>query len=1151
VKIPLFLSGGEMKYITLIASFLIFSIPAFAQAPDTLWTKHLKSGGTEGDTPTSVKQTQDGGFIISGIKHLEGGADGLLLIKTDSMGDTLWMRTVESGSIQRTASSVIETFDGRFVTVGLFNNFGREIWLTKWSASGEFLGEKIYDNGGTADEAEDIAQSADSGFIIAGTTVPLGQDFKDVWLLKTDSEGDTIWTRTFGGVHTDIVRSIQQTSDGGYILVGYTQSFGQGQLDIWLLKTDSEGDTLWTKTFGGTLNDFGFSVQQTMDGGYLIIGITNSFGEGEQDIWLLKTDSLGDTTWTKTFGDSLWDAGFSGLQTQDGGYILTGSSCCDDSGFQDIIVIRTDSLGNKIWSKSFGSALSSSERGVSIQQLADNGYIVLGKVSSDSDIEHSWLLRLAADPPDTLHVPSEYSTIQEALDAAEESNIVLVLPGTYTESLVWPNVNGINLLSAGDSSNTIIDGGKLGRVIYITSSAIDSTTLIKGFTIQNGGRVDDGAGIYISGSSPTLESLLITKCRAGENGGGIYVSGSNHLRMHRVSSTRNRAKRGGGLYIRDNFSIISNFTAKMDTADEDGGGILIRNGDFIRATQGRMNYIKVNSNVAGNGGGMAFFARGNPIITNLTVLSNSATGAGGGIYFDWDLFPQFFNVTVSNNNANVGGGIYAGINNVITFTNLLITDNSAHDGGGIYAVTDSMIINSVHILRNTANFGGGIYSSGGILIFNDGGVISNNEASINGGAWYNPREWSSDLTISYNSAIGGGGIYSVGGNFGIEQSNFISNTSSDGSGAITINTGNPNIINSNIFSNGRAITFNDVGTPPNASNNWWGDSTGPSHSLENPGGLGDTVAAGVAVTPWLIEPDTSAPPIPVQGLTIDYASNDSIVLSWDEALMSDFANYTIYFDTDTSGIPYEYSIDVGNVSSYSITGLSFDKTHYIAATTFDTDGNESWYSREVNVITIDKIPSVPVGFSSSITQDGVVLKWRPNPESDIDFYAIYRSLQSGFNPDTMETFRYSSTDTSFTDSFFPIITTYYYRLSVFDVRGNESEFSEELAVNIVVSIEPIPNIPDVYALDQNYPNPFNPITVLRYALPEQSNVSLVVYNLMGQQVIRWDEGNVEPGFYEKTWNGTNRNGIPVTSGIYIYRLIAGDFIQTKKMVLLK
>ncbi len=115
---------------------------------------------------------------------------------------------------------------------------------------------------------------------------------------------DTMWTKTFGGSGSDAGNSVQQTSDGGYIVAGTTRSFGAGNADVWLIKTDASGDTLWTKTFGGSQWDNARSVQQTIDGGYIVTGFTASFGAGEFDVWLIKTDTSGDTLWTKTFGGS-------------------------------------------------------------------------------------------------------------------------------------------------------------------------------------------------------------------------------------------------------------------------------------------------------------------------------------------------------------------------------------------------------------------------------------------------------------------------------------------------------------------------------------------------------------------------------------------------------------------------------------------------------------------------------------------------------------------------------------------------------------------------------------------------------------------------------------------------------------------------------
>lgn len=234
--------------------------------------------------------------------------------------------------------------------------------------------------GNSYDYSCSIRPTLDGGYIIAGYTASYGAGEGDIWLIKTDGAGNEQWRRTLGGAEDDTCRSIQQTKDGGYILVGHTESFGAGVWDIWLIKTNGSGDEQWNKTFGGSKYEFGKSVQQTLDGGYIIIGDTDSFGNGSADIWLIKTDSIGNEQWNKTIGGNRFDKCVEAQQTNDGGYIITGYTESYDAGEGDIWLIKTDNMGNEQWNKSFGG--TNWDRGYSGHQTFDNGFIITGCTSS-------------------------------------------------------------------------------------------------------------------------------------------------------------------------------------------------------------------------------------------------------------------------------------------------------------------------------------------------------------------------------------------------------------------------------------------------------------------------------------------------------------------------------------------------------------------------------------------------------------------------------------------------------------------------------------------------------------------------------------------------------------------------------------------------
>jgi hypothetical protein len=201
-------------------------------------------------------------------------------------------------------------------------------------------------------------QTADGGYALVGLTYSSGAGNADGWLVKTDGFGNQQWSKTYGGAGEDYPQSLTQTAGGGYAFAGYTKSYGAGNADAWLVKTDASGNTQWARTFRGTQNDAASGMVQTADGGYAFAGLTGSFGAGSSDVWLVKTDSLGNLLWNKTYGgtndDGVW-GGFL-VQTSDGGYAMPAYTSSFGAGGNDAWLIKTDAAGNAVGGFKYGLA---------------------------------------------------------------------------------------------------------------------------------------------------------------------------------------------------------------------------------------------------------------------------------------------------------------------------------------------------------------------------------------------------------------------------------------------------------------------------------------------------------------------------------------------------------------------------------------------------------------------------------------------------------------------------------------------------------------------------------------------------------------------------------------------------------------------------
>ena len=290
--------------------------------------------------------------------------------------------------------AVEQTIDDGYILAGMTRYIDegyRDIYLIKTDINGDMIWRKTY--GGTNnDVAKSMQKTADGGYIITGWTISFGEGYEDVYLIKTDDNGNLLWSKTFGGASREKGYSVQQTVDGGYIITGYTESFGAVNEDVYLIKTDGNGDLMWSKTFGGTGQDIGHSVKQTVDGGYIIAGIRNN------DVYIIKTDNQGDILWTRILGDGNSSSAFSIQQTIDYGYIIVGSTNSFGVGERDVYLIRMNENGDILWAKTFGDIGVLSETGYSVQQTDDGGYIIAGeRQKTDPGPYNVYLIKTNAD----------------------------------------------------------------------------------------------------------------------------------------------------------------------------------------------------------------------------------------------------------------------------------------------------------------------------------------------------------------------------------------------------------------------------------------------------------------------------------------------------------------------------------------------------------------------------------------------------------------------------------------------------------------------------------------------------------------------------------------------------------------------------------
>ncbi len=315
---------------------------------DTAWTKTF--GSTWSQWANNILETGDGYLLAGGAVISTGPArSAIYLVKIDNQGDTLWTKKI-GGDEAEYVEDIKPTFDGGYIICGYADeDYYACYYLAKTTANGELSWSKNYGCTARVDlRAQSVQQTADSGYIMAGygDDYTYGDGTGYMYLVKTDSTGDTLWTKRYNWASYEIAFSVQELPEGGYIIGGYTSSFGAGASDFLLMKTDEQGDSLWMKTYGGTADERAFTIQTTADGGYALSGYTDTYGAGFFDFYLVKTDGDGDTLWTRTYGGTNQEMADDMELTDDGGFVLTGYTHSFGAGSRpDIYLVKTDANG--------------------------------------------------------------------------------------------------------------------------------------------------------------------------------------------------------------------------------------------------------------------------------------------------------------------------------------------------------------------------------------------------------------------------------------------------------------------------------------------------------------------------------------------------------------------------------------------------------------------------------------------------------------------------------------------------------------------------------------------------------------------------------------------------------------------------------------
>ncbi len=446
-------SAGLLTSVTSLEPPPTFSPPVPGAALNPIWSK-IHAGKyypySSTDHGSDLVELSGGGYALIGTTTGPSGEENVWVIGTDENGTELWNSSLGGPYIDKGMAGVECSTGGLIIggyTQGIVDD-DLDFWMILTDATGNPLWSKTF--GGTDDDfAKSVIECSGGGFAIVGNTWSFGAGSWDVWLIRTDSSGNHLWNVTFGGASGDYGYDIVECSGGGFAILASTSSFGAGVYDVWLIRTDASGNHLWDVTYGGTGSESGSGLVECAGGGFAIIGYTGPSFSG-RDFWLLRTDTSGTLLWDKTFGGSEIDVGSDIAECAGGGFVLSGTTKSFGNGDYDIWVVRTDGLGEGLWTQAYGSPRRDESGG--IVECSEGGFTVIGSLADSVGRLDVWLFRIP-DPEICWYVTPEDKIVEYG------ANFEYELRASSLQGIDqwWMNdTTGFNLNPEGFHTNTSV-----------------------------------------------------------------------------------------------------------------------------------------------------------------------------------------------------------------------------------------------------------------------------------------------------------------------------------------------------------------------------------------------------------------------------------------------------------------------------------------------------------------------------------------------------------------------------------------------------------------------------------------------------------------------------------------------------------------------